>query len=69
MVATYSRNGWQVCRGFCRSKIKQYESGIKVQKEILDNLKEHLFNNIKPSQVEDNYYNLLDKIAIHIGLK
>jgi predicted nuclease with TOPRIM domain len=32
------------------------------QKQITDSIKETVFSELKPSQIEDNYYNLLEKI-------
>jgi len=32
------------------------------QKEITDSIKETVFSELKPSQIEDNYYNLLEKL-------
>lgn len=32
------------------------------QKEIVESIKESVFSELKPSQIEDNYYNLLEKL-------
>ena len=46
-----------------------YQSIKKINKnEILDLIKECIFSELKTSHIENNYFNLLEKIAQHLGL-
>jgi len=37
-----------------------------MQKKLIDNLKETLFDNLKPSQIEEKYFDLLSTLATKI---
>ncbi len=51
-----------------KQKLKTYDVDNDKQKGILDLLKEFLFSEPKLSHIENNYFNLLEKIAQHLGL-
>ncbi len=38
------------------------------KKELLDSIKEKVFAELKPNQIESNYYNLLEKLAEYMGI-
>lgn len=40
----------------------------EMQKEVLDSIKENVFAELKPSQIGNNYYNLIEKLAEHMDL-
>lgn len=51
-----------------REKIKICEINGNKQKEILDSMKEYIFSELKLSHIEDNYFNLIERIAQHLNL-
>lgn len=51
-----------------KQKIRTCEIDGNKQKEILDSIKEYIFSELKPSHIDDNYFNLLERIAQHLGL-
>jgi len=51
-----------------KRKIRTCEIDGNKQKEILNSIKEYIFSELKPSHVDDNYFNLLEQITRHLGL-
>lgn len=51
-----------------KRKIRTCEIDDNKQKEILNSIKEYIFSELKPSHIDDNYFNLLERIARHLGL-
>ena len=51
-----------------KRKIWRCEIDDNKQKEILNSIKEYIFSELKPSHIDDNYFNLLERIARHLGL-
>lgn len=51
-----------------RQKIRTCEIDGNKQKEILNSIKEYIFSELKPSHIDDNYFNLLERIARHLDL-
>lgn len=51
-----------------KQKIKTCEIDGNKQKNILDSMKEYIFSELKPSHIDDNYFNLLEGIAQHLRL-
>jgi len=51
-----------------KRKIRTCEIDGNKQKEILNSIKEYIFSELKPSHIDDNYFNLLEQITRHLGL-
>ncbi len=52
-----------------KQKIRTCEIDGNKQKEILNSIKEYIFSELKPSHIDDNYFNLLERIARHLKNK